>query len=97
MGGAFSLGAVYQWRQHNFLLQTGIGISPAWLGQALDSCHMAAPMHDTEGMPYTYRGYLEDRRDWISAVDITIPLLGGIQIQQFYALAGVKVSVPVLG
>lgn len=97
VGGAFSLGAVYQWRHHNFLLQTGIGISPAWLGQALDSCHMAAPMHDTEGMPYTYRGYLEDRRDWISAVDIAIPLLGGVQIQQFYALAGVRVHVPVLG
>ena len=52
-----------QWQKDLFLLQTGLGISPHWLTQSIEDEMIEVSMLDTEGIPFTYIGYVEGRTD----------------------------------
>ena len=96
-GTAFSIGGVYQFQHNMFLMQMGIGFSPAWLTQRLDSQQIVVDMLDTEGVPFTYRGYLQHRTDCVAATDFILPIMFGLTVENFYAMLGAKFCVTMAG
>ena len=96
IGFDFTLGATYQWQKDLFLLQTGLGISPHWLTQSIEDETIEVSMLDTEGIPFTYIGYVEGRTDKTLALDLSIPLMLGVKYKSFYSLLGVKCYIPLV-
>lgn len=93
LGGCIGVGAIYQYQNGRFLLNTGIGFSSAYLPQNVDTQHIDVPMRDTEGMNFIYRGELYNRQDQIVTTDISIPIMLGIKTSfGLYALGGARVN-----
>lgn len=95
-GVDFSIGGTYQLQKNMFLLHTGIGISPRWTRQLLDNETIKVNMLDTEEIPFTYIGYIEDRTDKLASLDLSIPLMMGVKYKKFYTLLGAKLYIPLV-
>ena len=96
-GTALSIGGLYQFQNKKFLMQLGIGFSPAWLREGISNQEFMIDMLDTEGYPFTHKAYLTNRIDKIAAMDLTIPLMIGFTVDGVYALMGAKFCVTVSG
>ncbi len=97
LGGAGSLGFVYDLQAGHFLLDLGVGITG---GQTTfkvpDWSYTFADQTDSEGDMFDYVCSVNKRTDAYSNLAVKIPLLFGGQYRRFYALAGVKFGLNVL-
>ena len=96
-GAALSIGGLYQFQNKKFLMQLGLGFSPAWLRTGIHSQNFVVDMLDTEGVPFTHIGSINKRTDLITAMDLTVPLMVGFTVDGVYVLMGAKVNVTVSG
>lgn len=97
IGAQVGVGTVYQYHYNRFLLQTGITISESYKQTVVDSQHVAVKMRDTEGIDFIYRGEVYNRRDQMLTTELSIPLMLGVKLKYFYALAGVRFIYPLAG
>lgn len=97
IGAQVGVGTVYQYHYNRFLLQTGITISESYTQTVVDSQHVAVKMRDTEGIDFIYRGEVYNRRDQMLTTELSIPLMLGVKLKYFYALAGVRFIYPLAG
>ena len=84
------VGFVYEWQKSHFILQTGLNFSLDYPSLRVDSQWLAQDMIDTRGVPFIYRGILNNRTDRIMAGQLTVPLYIGAEWSGFYMMAGVK-------
>ncbi len=96
-GGNVGIGMIYQYQKGKFLLNTGVNFSSSCLSHFVDSQHIAVPMRDTEGIDFIYRGEVYNRRDQMLTTELSIPLMLGVKLKYFYALAGVRFIYPLAG
>ena len=93
LGGAGSVGFVYDLQAGHFLLDCGVGITG---GQTTfkvpDWSYTFSDQTDSEGDMFEYVCSVNKRTDAYSNLAVKIPLLLGGQYKRFYALAGVKFS-----
>ena len=93
LGGAGSVGFVYDLQAGHFLFDLGVGITG---GQTTfkvpDWSYTFADQTDSEGDMFDYVCSVSNRTDAYSNMAVKIPVLLGGQWEQFYALAGVKLG-----
>ncbi len=91
LGGAGSVGFVYDLQAGHFLLDCGVGVTG---GQTTfkvpDWSYTFADQTDSEGDMFDYVCSVNKRTDAYSNIALKVPLLLGGQYKRFYALAGVK-------
>lgn len=91
LGGAGSVGFVYDLQAGHFLFDTGVGITGGQTRFSVpDWSHTFADQTDSEGDMFDYVCQVNKRTDAYSNIALKVPLLLGGQWGRFYALAGVK-------
>ena len=85
-----SVGFVYEWHAKHFILQTGLHYAMDCPRMRIDSQLIEQDMVDTRGVPFTYRGILEQRIDQIFAGQVSIPFYLGGEWKGLYVMAGAR-------
>ncbi len=83
------IGVGYEWQYEMLLVDVGVDFSYYKHRWNITDQHISQLMYDTEGWPFTYNGTLSNRTDDFSCTSLRIPVLGGMQVGNFYFLAGV--------
>lgn len=84
------LGFVYEWHMEHLIIQTGLQYALLCPRKATESQTIEQPMIDTRGMPFTYRGTIDQRRDVLRMGQVSIPIYAGAVWNGLYGIAGVK-------
>ena len=95
-GGGGAIGAVYQFQYDHFTLETGINGTYSHSVVGVNDTLLHFDMIDTKGQQFIYNGYLKDRRDVSKNLSVNIPLMLGVELDYYYAIAGAKLSLNLL-
>ena len=96
-GVSGGLGFTYQFQYSHFLLETGAGVGLSSWSVGVQDSVWHYDMVDTRGQAFVYTLSSEQRTDVSRSVALTVPLLAGVEYSYFYALAGVKLHLHLLG
>ncbi len=88
IGGGAQVGFVYEYQYGNFVLNTGVAAAYTATSQLLDSVHTAFLVNDTRGIPVSFNGIIENRRDIAQQFHAKIPFLFGAEWGKFYIMGG---------
>ena len=97
-GGGGAIGAVYEFQHNYFILQTGIEAAAGLTSQGIaDRTLTSSTLTDEYGEDFYYQGYVTNRIDRATSVEVQVPLLAGFEMRYFYVLAGVRFAANVYG
>lgn len=96
-GGGGSVGFVYQYQKNHFTIETGVSGSFSHNRVGVRDSLLSFAMIDTKGQSFIYNGYLKDRMDISNNLSVSIPLMIGLEYDFFYALAGAKLNLHLMG
>lgn len=94
LNGGADIGGIYQLQKNNFLFQTGVNANYSTLSHRLDTMQLSKEMVDSEGIPFTYRGVVDNRVDRANEIELSVPVMVGFKVSSFYALVGAKFAYP---
>ncbi len=95
-GGGATLGGVIQYNIRHFYLRSGVSLEYFNAIQKISNTDFNIPMQDAEGISFIYRGEIQNRRDNVRFLEISIPLILGAQLQHFYFGGGIRAVFPTL-
>lgn len=87
------VGAVYEWRNDHFLVQTGLHYALLCSKLTIDDTQLEQEMLDTRGIRFLYQGDLAKRTDQLLVGQIGVPLFVGGTWQGIYFLTGLRLTV----
>ena len=96
-GGGGTIGLGYQWQKNLFIVNIGFEASFQDRNIGLNDTTFRSRIVDSEHESFIYNGEVINRNDQLLALDANIPIMLGVQTDNFYFLAGVKLSVNGIG
>lgn len=92
-GVAAHIGVGYRVLYNRFLFATGAELYYMYNAYSMSAAMLNLKMVDTEADPFTLHVDATAGRDWVSALNLNIPLFMGMEYRRFYFLAGPKLCI----
>ena len=81
-------GCEWLWQKGVFTMEAGLQAAYSTARIAVSDETLGFDMRDTQGKSFVYQGYVSDRMEDYSMLDLQVPLLLGIEYKHVYASAG---------
>lgn len=91
-GASAYLGVGYRLLYNNFLFSMGLEAQYLYNAYSMDSAKMVLQMLDTEADAFKLNVDATQGDDWVHAVNLSVPVLLGMEYRRFYFLVGPKFS-----
>ena len=95
LGGGTSVGLRYQFQSELFTLETGVGVAYGYAARSIHDSLYRSEQIDSKGQVYTLNTYHMDRMNVSHALSVHLPVMVGVELNYFYAQAGLKAGLTV--